>query len=240
MTTLFDRLLIVARDLGYDPPRNKDIQQICGWKSSGRVSQIKEDGESAELGAGPLARLVGLGYSPAWITTGKGDKKSKHFTMEMETGHYSIRGNAVSVEHGAISIPRLAVEGSMGPGSEYPETDEVIERITLTGDWVRRSIPSAHINSLAIISGKGNSMEPTFKDGDLLLVDTAIRSVTIDGIYVLSAFNRLFIKSVRQRLDGIYEVSSDNPAIKTVDVLNGDGQIIVHGKVVMIWNGKTI
>ncbi len=128
----------------------------------------------------------------------------------------------------------------MGVGIDLADEDSVIDRITIKRDWLRDNLPGCQHGKLAIISGKGDSMEPTFRDGDLLLVDTAQTNPTIDGVYVLSAHNRLFIKSVRQRLDGSYEISSDNPKVKTVDVLNGDHQITIHGRVVLIWNGKKL
>ena len=64
--------------------------------------------------------------------------------------------------------------------------------------------------------------------------------VDVDGVYVLSAHDRLFIKRVRQRLDGQFEVSSDNATVKTVDVLNGEHEIKVHGRVVWAWNGRAL
>lgn len=62
--------------------------------------------------------------------------------------------------------------------------------------------------------------------------------VLIDGVYVLEAHSRLFIKRVRQRLDGRFEVSSDNEAIKTSDILDGSEQICIKGRVVYGWNGR--
>jgi phage repressor protein C with HTH and peptisase S24 domain len=74
----------------------------------------------------------------------------------------------------------------------------------------------------------------------VLLVDTDMCDVKIDGIYVLKAHDRLFIKRVRQRLDGSYEISSDNPTHRTVDTLNGDHQVEVKGRVVWCWNGRKL
>jgi len=139
-----------------------------------------------------------------------------------------------------FTIPHLAVTGSMGPGTDLLEVEEVIERMTLKGEWLRKNLSGCSAEDLAIISGKGNSMTPTFNDGDLLLVDCGVRRVEIDGVYVLSALGRLFIKTVRQRLDGSYEISSDNPSVKTVDVLNGDHEVLIHGRVVWAWNGKKL
>jgi len=148
----------------------------------------------------------------------------------------SAQGNLTD----AIGIPRLYVAGSMGEGSDYPAEDEVIEKMTLRGDWLRQMVPKSSIGDLRIISGKGHSMAPTFNDGDLMLVDTGVRAVDVDGVYVLSANGRLYIKTVRQRMDGHFEVSSDNPAVKTVDVLNGDYEVQVHGRVVWAWNGRKL
>lgn len=139
-----------------------------------------------------------------------------------------------------FTIPHIAASGSMGPGIALADQDEVIERMTLKGDWLRKNAAGCQIDDLAIISGKGNSMFPTFSDGDLLLVDTGSRRVDVDGVYVLSAHGRLFIKTVRQRMDGSYEISSDNPSVKTVDVLNGEHEVVVHGRVVWAWNGKKL
>ncbi|OPH11669.1 S24 family peptidase, partial [Azospirillum brasilense] len=79
-----------------------------------------------------------------------------------------------------------------------------------------------------------------FLDGDVLLVDAGVRTLEVDGVYVLAAQNRLFIKRVRQRLDGAYEISSDNPTVKTVDVLDGKHAVEILGKVIWIWNGRKI
>jgi phage repressor protein C with HTH and peptisase S24 domain len=101
-------------------------------------------------------------------------------------------------------------------------------------------VPKSRIDNLRIISGKGHSMSPTFNDGDLILVDTGVRIIDVDGVYVLSANGRLYIKTVRQRMDGQFEVSSDNPAVKTVDVLNGEHEVAICGRVVWAWNGRKL
>lgn len=136
-----------------------------------------------------------------------------------------------------VYIPLLAAKGSMGEGELVYEGDQIIDTMPLAKEWVARNI-KAPPEALRVITGAGDSMEPTFRSGDLLLVDTSKTTVDIDGVYVLSAHNRLFIKRVRQRLSGEFEISSDNPTVKTVDVLNGSSQVTVHGRVVWAWNGR--
>lgn len=165
-----------------------------------------------------------LNVDAYWLKTGRGRDERRD-------------ANSLTVV-GDLSIPHLAVRASMGIGELMEGSEEVIERITLRAEWLNSNLPGCRIPDLAVISGRGNSMSPTFNDGDLLLVDCGIQQVDIDGVYVLSAHGRLFIKTVRQRIDGSFEISSDNPSVKTVDILNGEHQVEIHGRVVWAWNGK--
>lgn len=140
-----------------------------------------------------------------------------------------------------IPIPRLAVWASMGPGIEIPDDEHVVEHMTLSRSWVAMRLPrlSSAVN-LRVIAAYGDSMAPTFSDGDLLLVDSGVRAVDLDGVFVLSAQGRLFIKRVRQRLDGTFVVSSDNPAAGTPEELSGTSPVQVQGRVVWAWNGRRL
>jgi len=140
-----------------------------------------------------------------------------------------------------ISVPLLATSASMGPGAEQHD-DVVVGRLTLSPSWVSKTLrPLTKLENLRFIHGYGDSMEPTFVDGDILLVDAGSSDVKVDGIYVLEANDRLYIKRVRQRLDGSYEISSDNPTVKTVDVLtDGSAPVNVKGRVIWVWNGKKL
>lgn len=138
-----------------------------------------------------------------------------------------------------LSIPMLANSGSMGGGEEQMHEEVVVGRLTVSPQWVQRTIkPLTKPENLRFIHGWGDSMDPTFADGDILLVDVGIETPRIDGIYVLEANDRIYIKRVRQRMDGKFEVSSDNPTVKTVDVLDGSHTVFVRGRVVWCWNGK--
>jgi len=140
---------------------------------------------------------------------------------------------------GSVSVPMLAVGASMGRGEDQPPEDIITGTIALSSDWVAQQLRLDPAR-LRFINGYGDSMSPTFNSGDVLLVDTAVNSVVVDGIYVLATDSRLFIKRVRERLHGGYEISSDNPLVKTVDELNGGHQVNVLGRVVWVWNGKKV
>lgn len=143
-------------------------------------------------------------------------------------------GNAAE----GIRVPMLANEASMGIGTDSSlDGDVMTGQITLTTKFVTDQVRPTRTDSLRFIHAYGDSMAPTMNSGDVLLVDTGVKEVKIDGIYVLRAHERLFVKRVRQRMDGKFEISSDNPTHKTVDVLNGDHEVAVIGRVVWAWNG---
>lgn len=136
-----------------------------------------------------------------------------------------------------LAVPLLSNAASMGYGADTIADDVIADTMTLTPQFVHEHVRPSKESALRFIHAYGDSMEPTLKSGDVLLVDTGIKDVKIDGIYVLRAHNRLFVKRVRQRMDGKFEISSDNPTHKTVDILNGDYEVAVMGRVVWYWNG---
>lgn len=137
-----------------------------------------------------------------------------------------------------LSIPVLANAGSMGPGVDQMHDEVVVGRLTVSPQWATRTIKPTALENLRFIHGYGDSMEPTFIDGDILLVDIGVVEPKIDGVYVLEANDRIYIKRVRQRLNGEFEISSDNPTVKTIDVLDGSQQVAIRGRVVWAWNGR--
>ena len=73
----------------------------------------------------------------------------------------------------------------------------------------------------------------------LAAADNILRARSADDIRLLEdALSRETIPRVRERMDGSMEISSDNPTVKTVDVLDGSTQVTVHGRVVWRWNGR--
>ena len=140
-----------------------------------------------------------------------------------------------------VTVPLLSNSASMGVGNEAMHEDVMIGALSLSDSWLSKIVRPSRPGALRFIHGFGDSMSPTFEDGDVLLVDTGARDPqSIDGVYVLSANSRLYIKRVRCRMDGAMEVSSDNATVKTVDVLNGENTLDVLGRVVWCWNGRKL
>ena len=205
---------------------NESSQTLNNWEKRGISNK----------GMLNAQRLIGC--SAAWLETGEGPANESTRVHTSSVNLYSQTYSNIK----SIPVPIFDAAGSMGIGELQPENDTVTASVWLSDKWIKKHI-SSNISSkenLAIITGYGDSMLPTFDDGDVLLIDTGIKSISADGVYVLSANNKIYIKRVRQRFDGQYEISSDNPAIKTIDVLNGDHEISVHGRVVWAWNGRKL
>lgn len=57
-------------------------------------------------------------------------------------------------------------------------------------------------------------MEPTLKEGDVLLINTAVTRVIDDAIYAIRINDTLMVKRIQKMADGSLIIKSDNPAYK--------------------------
>lgn len=194
------------------------------------------DGTTKALTAENSARAAQvLNINSDWLALGEG---------EMSRGRAQVpHGDltpAPQPGRPTVIVPILANAGSMGTGTEVMDGDVLTGDLRLSEEWVEQRVRPSSFSALRFIHGYGDSMKGTFNDGDILLVDTGVQIVDIDGVYVLQAHDRLFIKRVRQRWDGKFEISSDNPGIKTSDLLDGRSELDVRGRVLWAWNGQKL
>jgi phage repressor protein C with HTH and peptisase S24 domain len=211
------------------------LSDRAGVKQSD-ISKL-ERGDSMTTAKLPqLARA--LDVDSFWLSTGTG---SPHTAAPMAITVREPAATPYLPGFEQLSVPVLSAAASMGGGIEQHD-DIVVGRLTLSPQWVTKTLkPLSRLDNLRFIHGYGDSMEPTFTDGDILLVDAGVFDVKVDGIYVLEANERLYVKRVRQRIDGTFEISSDNPTVKTVDVLtSGSTPVSVKGRVIWAWNGKKL
>lgn len=187
-----------------------------------------------------------LDINAHWLATGEGAPTALEAHQVIENMQQAEQAEMRRYTHhtntpDTLDVPVFSARPSMGMGGELPDYDEVIGGMRLSKKWVQGNVPHiSAFDNLAVLSAIGDSMSPTLESGDLLLIDTGIKTIKIDGVYVLSAHDRLYIKRVRQRMDGQYEVRSDNPRAGEPEVLNGGHQIDILGRVVWAWNGRRL
>ncbi|MFG0678589.1 XRE family transcriptional regulator [Delftia sp. WSY_7] len=141
-------------------------------------------------------------------------------------------------EADVVLVPLIAAAGSMGPGNDLQTGDVILGNVPVSRNWVALNLPRSRPEALRLVHAYGDSMGETLHSGDFALVDTDCTAADVDGVYVLVANEQLFIKRVTRRIDGQLEVTSDNPNVRTVEVLNGSHQVRICGRVVYGWNGR--
>lgn len=135
----------------------------------------------------------------------------------------------------SVLIPQLEIGYSMGGGSVF---DDYAHKamIPFPREWLAPMIRGA-FSDLFVARGEGDSMMPTLLDGDLVIVDTAQKSIQQqDRLWCLSYGDLGMIKRVRALPGGGVEINSDNPAVSPITA--HDGEMHVIGRV--IWIGRRV
>jgi phage repressor protein C with HTH and peptisase S24 domain len=94
--------------------------------------------------------------------------------------------------------------------------------------------------SAVIVTVKGHSMEPTIRDGSVLLVSTSATRVIDREIYAFRADNELFVKRF-MKVDGTFLAVSDNPdqtTFKPMHIEGNDPGIEIIGRA--LWMGARL
>ncbi|RMM27281.1 XRE family transcriptional regulator [Pseudomonas syringae] len=144
---------------------------------------------------------------------------------------------------GFITIPHLDVAASMGSGNVPPDSQiEVIKDITVHLDWLKtQGLAFSRIENLAIITGDGDSMDGTFRDGDSLLVDRGITEIRTDAVYVFTLDGDLYIKRLQRMTGGALRMISDNPLYPAIIIEGADlAKVHIQARVLLVWNAKKL
>ena len=136
---------------------------------------------------------------------------------------------------GFILVPHYEVQASAGNGS-LVHSEQIVDYLAFKADWVRNTLGVAQ-KDLALISVKGDSMEPGLSNEDLILVDMRRNRVEDNAIYVLQLNDALLVKRIQHKLDGSLHVMSDNKLYDT-EIVSADhaADLNVLGRVV--WSGR--
>lgn len=140
-----------------------------------------------------------------------------------------------------LFIPIRNATASMGHGMVASEFEMVVDEIKVSRTWLRRELPQiTSLSNLQIIAGIGDSMSPTYDSGDLLLVDTGVKEVLSDLIYVFSYKGSTYVKRIFiDPVTSTIQVKSDNPNASNWQPLSMEDMddFTIHGRVVYAWKG---
>lgn len=120
--------------------------------------------------------------------------------------YFLLNGKNITVDNNEnYNIDLLNVRAGAGEGI-YNYVIETVDTISLDKSFFRTPINTNKIKGIQV---DGDSMEPTLRDGDYVLIDENINFGT-NGIYAIQYGGQILIKRLQFKMDGTILIISDN------------------------------
>ena len=168
-------------------------------------------------------------YSLHWLLTGQGP-------LFIEAAESMVREDSAS--YGALGeftlVPRLTFEDETGmdvKGIEEGERD----RYAFRRQWLQSK---GKIEDIVLIEARGDSMDPTIADGDVVLINGAKKKVIDGTLYALRTQNAVMVKRLQPIGAARIKVMSDNKLYDSYEIDLESGDIEIIGQVV--WIGREV
>lgn len=202
--------------------------------------------EAKDWNAADLARHAGLAHSTInrpltvkdWPTAISRQTITKvYHASGIDPSPFAPKGDIIPVPPpDADLVPVYNVAASAGYGALIG-TEEIVDKLAFPPGYLRR-ITSANQKNLAIIGVKGDSMIPTLKDDDVVMVDMSKTDLSFEGLFVLrDGGDSLLVKRIsRGPRRGTVLLVSDNRAYPQMERDVADVDVV--GKVV--WMGVKV
>lgn len=124
------------------------------------------------------------------------------------------------------------IDLKFGLGGTYIDGPVDSQKRVFSRDWIEQ-ITKAPPRLLTWTVGDGDSMEPTIRSGEVILIDRSQTSPTTgDGIWACAYGEVGIVKRLRPRPDGTVDILSDNPLVPPDRAT--DGELYVIGRVVAV------
>ncbi len=164
-----------------------------------------------------------------------GDNKSN--VIKDRQGDYNISATALDTLRHPVNvgefvfIPRYNIRASAGHGHVWEE-EQIIDTQAYRRDWIASVLIGAHPENLVAAIVSGDSMEPTLKHHDTILVDRTDTALN-DDIYVLNLDGSVYVKRLQRLPDGCIAVISDNQTAFPAFRISADraDSLVIGGRV---------
>ena len=180
-----DRLVKARENLGFNQANFSEKIDLAA-QSLARYEKNKVN-PSMEF----IAKLTDMfNINSNWLLTGKGEMFNSNDTTKNSDNYF---------------IDLLNVRAGAGEGI-YNYVIETVDTISLDKSFFRTPINTNKIKGIQV---DGDSMEPTLRDGDYVLIDENINFGT-NGIYAIQYGGQILIKRLQFKMDGTILIISDN------------------------------
>ncbi len=138
-----------------------------------------------------------------------------------------------------VWIAHYDVRGAMGNGQAAHDYPEMLKDIRVSPSHLRElGVEFEEHFHLKVVTGWGQSMEPTIKHRDPLIVNINVREFVGDGIYLFVWDDLLYIKRLQVADEEHFEMISDNPRHK--DRLIRRDMTYIQARVLLVWNAHLV
>lgn len=135
-----------------------------------------------------------------------------------------------TIDAGTVELEQIDLR--YGMGGTYGDGPVMAERRSFSREWLR-SISNTAPRHLFWAIGDGDSMEPTIRSGEVILVDRSNDTPRMDGgIWVVMHGEIGMIRRLRQLPDGTVELHSDNHLVRPQTAV--DGELHAVGRVIAV------
>ncbi|MFG0461530.1 S24 family peptidase [Pseudomonas sp. NBRC 111121] len=134
-----------------------------------------------------------------------------------------------------VRIAHYDIRAAMGGGQLPHDYPEMLKDIRVSPSHLREiGVEFEEHYHLKVVTGWGQSMEPTIKHRDPLIVNINVREFVGDGVYLFVWDDLLYIKRLQVADEEHYEMISDNPRHK--DRLIRRDMTYIQARVLLVWN----
>jgi phage repressor protein C with HTH and peptisase S24 domain len=225
-TAFVERLQIILTHW----PSVERLARSMGVSPSAFRKWLKGEAEPSRERLVALARATGVGV--AWLAEGEGPEPVFESVPagRRRQGIGELSDDADWSDF--VLLPRRPEAAAAGSATPVPPPGS--EFMALRHDWVR-SVCGVEPEKLLMETAVGESMTPTVRDGNLLLIDTGDQTFRNFGIYVLEINGQRLVKRVQRKHDGSLVLISDNSAYLPDAVPKDDAKdVVVVGRVVWV------
>lgn len=169
-----------------------------------------------------LAGFVALGINANWLLTGEGEMRvrpseaDRHID-EVHTGHVAIP---------LYDDVRVSADGTL------TSSEPLDHMVRFSEAWLRAEL-RASPQDLYLIRVTGDSMEPTLRSGDAILVDRRHTTPNREAIYVIRCGDALLVRRIQVLTSGGIRLVSENPLYGPEEIAPDQaGSMQIVGRVV--------
>ncbi|MEZ0197664.1 helix-turn-helix transcriptional regulator [Pseudomonas qingdaonensis] len=138
-----------------------------------------------------------------------------------------------------VRIAHYDIRAAMGGGQLPHDYPEMLKDIRVSPSQLREiGVEFEEHYHLKVVTGWGQSMEPTIKHRDPLIVNINVRDFVGDGVYLFVWDDLLYIKRLQVADEQHFEMISDNPRHK--DRLIRRDMTYIQARVLLVWNAHLV